>query len=168
MNPRSGGGGGALRYLGGCIRSLSKFKNTRKALISGQKSTGIGKTGTRILTLDFVILCLFGGSRLGSPCPGAHVTSGVTRRQSRVHIVDCKGIFTPHTSYLGTKKKYPSFTKSWTCGGLKKDPFFRGILNASAAPLYLSPPPPPREMNMINPLPMLRLFSYKAQECKDF
>ena len=30
-------GGGAL--LGGRIRSLSKLKNTRKALISGQKST---------------------------------------------------------------------------------------------------------------------------------
>ena len=34
-----GGGGGALGYLGGCIRSLSKLKNTPKALISGQKST---------------------------------------------------------------------------------------------------------------------------------
>ena len=31
-----GGGGGALGYLGGRIRSLSKFKNTPKALISGQ------------------------------------------------------------------------------------------------------------------------------------
>ena len=34
-----GGGGGALGYLGGCICSLSKLKNTPKALISGQKST---------------------------------------------------------------------------------------------------------------------------------
>ena len=34
-----GGGGRALGYLGGCIRSLSKLKNTPKALISGQKST---------------------------------------------------------------------------------------------------------------------------------
>ena len=34
-----GGGGGALGYLGGCTRSLSKLKNTPKALISGQKST---------------------------------------------------------------------------------------------------------------------------------
>ena len=34
-----GGGGGALGYLGGCIRSLSKLKNNPKALISGQKST---------------------------------------------------------------------------------------------------------------------------------
>ena len=30
---------GALGYLEGCKRSLSKFKNTPKALISGQKST---------------------------------------------------------------------------------------------------------------------------------
>ena len=30
---------GALGYLGGCIRSLSKLKNTPKALIFGQKST---------------------------------------------------------------------------------------------------------------------------------
>ena len=37
--PYLGGGGGALWYLGGCIRSLSKLKNTPKALISGQKST---------------------------------------------------------------------------------------------------------------------------------
>ena len=29
----------ALGYLGGRIRSLSKLKNTPKALISGQKST---------------------------------------------------------------------------------------------------------------------------------
>ena len=34
-----GGGGGALGYLGGRIRSLSKLKDTPKALISGQKST---------------------------------------------------------------------------------------------------------------------------------
>ena len=36
---RGGGGGGSLRYIGGCIRSLSNFKDTPKALISGQKST---------------------------------------------------------------------------------------------------------------------------------
>ena len=34
-----GGGGGALGYLGGRIRSLSKLKDTPKALISGQKSS---------------------------------------------------------------------------------------------------------------------------------
>ena len=33
-----GGGGGALGYLGRRIRSLSKFKNTPKALISGIKA----------------------------------------------------------------------------------------------------------------------------------
>ena len=38
-----------------------------------------------------------------------------------VYISWIVGIFTPHTSYLGTKK-YPSFTKWRTCGGLKKDP----------------------------------------------
>ena len=37
--PLGGGGGGALGCLGGRIRSLSKFKNTPKALIFGQKST---------------------------------------------------------------------------------------------------------------------------------
>ena len=35
----SPGGGGALEYLGGRIRSLSKLKSTPKALISGQKSS---------------------------------------------------------------------------------------------------------------------------------
>ena len=37
--PGGGGGGGHLGIYGGCIRSLSKLKNTPKALISGQKST---------------------------------------------------------------------------------------------------------------------------------
>ena len=39
--PGGGGGGGgvALGYLGECIRSLSKLKNTPKALISAQKIT---------------------------------------------------------------------------------------------------------------------------------
>ena len=87
------------------------------------QSTDIGWTGTRILTFDVIILCLFSGSRLGSP---------VTRRQSRVYFVHCKAFFTPHTSFLGTKK-YPSFTKSPTCGGLKKK-FIREIRSAGAAP----------------------------------
>ena len=53
-----------------------------------------------------------------------------------------QGDFDPHTLYPGTKK-YPSFTISRTYGGLKKDPFFREIRNAGAAPpLYLSAPPP--------------------------
>ena len=71
----------------------------------------------RILTLDFIILCLISSSRLGSL-----VTSGVTRRHSRGYFVDCKGILSPHTSYLGTK-----------------------ICNVGEAPLYtwLHPPPTP-------------------------
>ena len=39
FTPGGGGGGGSLGYLGGRIRLLSKFKNTHKALISGQKNT---------------------------------------------------------------------------------------------------------------------------------
>ena len=72
----------ALGYLGGRIRSLSKLKNTPKALNSGQKSTlilvktltfplnkhfyqntDIEWTGTRILTLDFIILFDFSDSK---------------------------------------------------------------------------------------------------------
>ena len=47
---------------------------------------------------------------------------------------------------------YPSFTKSRTCGGLKKDPFFREIRNVGAPPppLYLSAPPPPPAMCCLN------------------
>ena len=113
--------------------NYSKFKNTPKALISGQKSTlilkkkrwlfpvkkhslfyqntDIGWTGTRTLTLDFIILCLFSGSRFGRPRHfGSHSAS------DREYFVDCKVIFTPHTSYLGTKK-YHSFTNPRTCGG---------------------------------------------------
>ena len=37
ISPGGGGGGGALRYRGGRLRSLSKLKNTSKALISGHK-----------------------------------------------------------------------------------------------------------------------------------
>ena len=112
----------------------------------------IGWTGTHILTLDFIILCLFSGSKLGSS-----VTSGVTRRQSRVYFMDCKGTFTPHTSYLGTKK-YPSFTKSRTCGGLKKDPFFREIHNAGAAPLCTWVPPPKGCHKQVNKLLLYSLL----------
>ena len=64
----------------------------------------------------------------------AHVTSGVTRRQL--------GNFHAHTSYLVTKK-YPFYTKSRTFRGLKKDPFFREICKAGAAPSVPESPPPP-------------------------
>ena len=77
----------------------------------------------------------FSGSRLGSL-----VTSVVT--QSRVHFVDCKGIFTPHTSYLGTKK-YHSFTKSRTCGGLKKTPSSAKYVTRLRPPSVPECPTPP-------------------------
>ena len=67
-----------------------------------------------------------GGSKFGSP-----VTLGVTRRQSRVYFMDCKGILTPILR-TWVQKKYPSFTKLRTCGGLKKGPFFREIRNTGA------------------------------------
>ena len=81
-----GGGGGGTLILSGCIGSLSKFKNTPKALISGQKSTLIFKklifssnknnpTFIKTLILDegkhvfqleiFIIPCLFNGSSSG-------------------------------------------------------------------------------------------------------
>ena len=113
--PGGGGGGGALRYWGGYIRSLSILKNTPKALISRPKkhpylkkkrwlfpvkkhsfyqNTDIGWTGTRILTFDVIIRCLFSGSSSGSRL-GSPVTSGVSRRQSHLYLVDCKGMFIP-------------------------------------------------------------------------
>ena len=146
----------ALGYLGGCIRSLSKFKNTPKALISSQKSTlilikrwffplnkhpffwqntDIGWTGARILTFDFIILCLFSGSKLGSP-----VTSAVTRRQSRVYFVDCKGILTPILR-TWVQKSTLLLQNRGHAEVLKKDPFFREIRNAGATPLCTWVPP---------------------------
>ena len=80
------------------------------------QNTVIGWTGTRFLTLYSIILCLFSDSSTGSRSP---VTSGVTRRQSRRYFVDCKGIFTPHVTYLGTKR-YPSFTNRGNAEVLKR------------------------------------------------
>ena len=78
---------GITKVFKGVHTLVIKIKNTPKTLISGQKSTlifkkrwlfplkkhpffyqntDIGWTGTRILTLDIIILCLFSGSRLGS------------------------------------------------------------------------------------------------------
>ena len=45
----------------------------------------------------------------------------------------------PHNLYL--EQKGPFLYKSRTCGGLKKDPFFREICNAGE-----TPPPPLREV----------------------
>ena len=41
------------------------------------------------------MLCLFNGSKWRQQTRKPWVTSGVTRRQSRVYFVDCKGILTP-------------------------------------------------------------------------
>ena len=59
--------------------------------------------------------------------------------QSRAYFVDCKGIFHPHTSYLGTRK-IPFFYKSFlrACWGLKKDPFSAKYITRVRPPLYLS------------------------------
>ena len=107
-------GGGAPRYLGGYIRSLSKISNTPNALISCQKSTLIKKnTPSLIKTLtlderehafDAIILCLFSGSRLESP-----VTSGVTRRQSRIYSWIVRGFSPPY--FVPGYKKVPFFYK---------------------------------------------------------
>ena len=65
---------------------------------------------------------------------------------------DCKGILTPILR-TWVQKSTPSFTKSRTCGGLKKKtPFFREIRNAGAAPPSVPecpPPPPPGGSNTI-------------------
>ena len=161
-------GGGALGYLGGCIRSLSKLKNTPKALISGQKSTlilikrwffplnkhpfvyqntDIGWTGTRILTSDVIILCLFSGSKWRQQTRKPWVTSGVTRRQSRVYFVDCKGILTPILR-TWVQKSTLLLQNRGHAEVLKKDPFFREIRNEGAPPppplcTWVPPPPPP-------------------------
>ena len=149
---------GALGYLGGYIRSLSKFKNTPKALISGQKSTlilikrwpfplnrypffyqntDIGWTGTRILTLDFIILCLFSGSKWRQQTrKPSHFGSGVTRCQSRVYFMDCKGILTPILR-TWVQKSTLLLQNRGHAEVLKRYPFFREIRNAGA------PPPPP-------------------------
>ena len=79
--------GGSLRYLGGAYVRYQNLKIPLKHWFLAKKAplflkkrwhfplnkhpffyqnTDIGWTGTRILTLNFMILCLFRGSRLGS------------------------------------------------------------------------------------------------------
>ena len=138
---------GALRYLGGWIRSLSKLKNTPKALISGQKSTlifkkrwlfplkkhpffyqntDIGWTGTRILTLDFIILCLFNGSTLGSS--DINIDTNNFRCMSKVQY--CWTTDSEAQSLresLGVRATYISegdFQPPFFVSGYKKVPFF--------------------------------------------
>ena len=108
------------------------------------QNTDIGWTWTHILTLDFIILCLLSGSRLRSP-----VTLEVSRCQSHGYFVDCKGIFTPHTLYLGSKK-YPSFTNHGHAELLKKTPssvkYLKWVRPHSVPD---SPPPPPPDRVLI-------------------
>ena len=88
------------------------------------------------MTFDFIILCLFSGSKLGSP-----VTSAVTRRQSRVYFVDCEGILTPILR-TWVQKSTLLLQNRGHAEVLKKDPFFREIRNAGATPLCTLVPPP--------------------------
>ena len=77
-----------------------------------------------------------GGSKLGSP-----VTSGVTRRQSRVYFVDFKRILTPILR-TWVQKSTLLLQNRGHAEVLKKDPFFREIRNAGATPLCTWVPPP--------------------------
>ena len=76
---------------------------------------------------------MFSGSKLGSP-----VTSAVTRHQSRVYFVDCKGILTPILR-TWVQKSTLLLQNRGHAEVLKKDPFFREIRNAGAPP-HLSAP----------------------------
>ena len=72
---------------------------------------------------------MFSGSKLGSP-----VTSGVTLHQIRVYFVACKGILTPILR-TWVQKSTLLLQNRGHAEVLKKDPFFREIRNAGAAPL---------------------------------
>ena len=94
--------------------------------------------GTRILTLDFIVLCLFSGSKLGSP-----VTSEVTRRQSRAYFVDCERIFTPILR-TWVQKSTLLLQNRWHAEVLKKTPSSAKYVTRVRPPsVPESPPPPP-------------------------
>ena len=88
---------------------------------------------------------MFSGSKIGSP-----VTSGVTRRQSRVYFVDCKGILTP-IPRTWVQKSSLLLQNRGHAEVLKKDPFFREIRNAGTGPTApeCPPPPSPRERHRL-------------------
>ena len=110
-NPPGGGGGGTLVCMGvhtlviNILRFEAPLFKKNRWLFPVKKTSLLLSKHWHWMNgntyVDFIILCLFSGSRLGSP-----VTSGVTRRQSRGHFVDCKRFSTPppppNTSYLGT------------------------------------------------------------------
>ena len=79
------------------------------------QNTDIGWTGTRILTIDFIILCLFSGGKWRQQ---TRKPLGVRTAYISWIVREFSPPPPPHTSYLGTKK-YPTFTKSRTCRGLK-------------------------------------------------
>ena len=68
-----------------------------------------------------------------------------------------KGIFTPHTSYLGTKN-YPFFLQNRGHAEVLKKTTFREIRNMGAAPLYtwVPPPPPPDPLHNAHPISLQR------------
>ena len=70
--------------------------------------------------------------------------------------MDCKLIFTP----ILRTKKYPSFTKSRTCGGLKKNTFFREIRKKRCPP----PPPGNNIVDILAPLKEHRVKHIKQPE----
>ena len=69
-----------------------------------------------------------GSSKLGSP-----VTSGVTRRQSRIYFVECKGILTPILR-TWVQKSTLLLQNRGHAEVLKKDPFFRKYLTRVRPP----------------------------------
>ena len=93
--------------------------------------------GNTYFTSDFIILCVFRGRKWRQQTRKPSHFGSHTASERRI-FRGLQGYFDPHTSHLGTKK-YPPFTKSRTCGDLKKYPFFREIRKAGAPP----PPPPP-------------------------
>ena len=77
----------------------------------------------------------------------------------------------PHTSYLGTKK-CPIFTKSLTCGGLKKDSFSAKYVRWVRPPSEPECPPPPGKYSRDRPygihsipIQVFGLLSYQTIKC---
>ena len=133
----SGGGGGTE---GGAYTRYQNFKIPHKHWFHGLKSTLI-LIKTLTLSSKKTPLLLskhwhwmnrntYFNLRFYNPLRQllSPVTLGVTRRQSRVYFVDCKGIFTPPPYFVPGYKKV-SFS------------------NPPPPP----PPPPPRRVPMVNP-----------------
>ena len=85
---------------------------------------------------------MFSGSKVGSPD-----TSGVTRRQSRVCFVDCKGILTPILR-IWVQKSTLLLRNRGHAEVLKKTPSSAKYVTKVRPPLYLSAPPPPPGLDL--------------------